>query len=224
MKSVVINASAGGSDSGAKGNGLIEKNVSLEISKKIYDILKSKGVDTYLLRSGDNTISYDDRIKNLKSKYPNKNNTILISNTLNSGGSSGIEIIYPLSKKDTLPKLINNKLETLNDTKYYQYRYSVDTTKDYYYLTRETPGYETIIIRYGYVDNANDAKIIKNNIDEFANMVSNAILDYTNKKITILKDLPTETLNSEYGGTFPSTYSEVSNYYRNSLKYTCSFN
>ena len=52
----------------------------------------------------------------------------------------------------------------------------------------------------------------------------NAILDYTNKKITILKDLPTETLNSEYGGTFPSTYSEVSNYYRNSLKYTCSFN
>lgn len=52
----------------------------------------------------------------------------------------------------------------------------------------------------------------------------NAILDYTSKKITILKDLPTETLNSEYGGTFPSTYSEVSNYYRNSLKYTCSFN
>ena len=178
MKSVVINASAGGSDSGAKGNGLIEKNVSLEISKKIYDILKSKGVDTYLLRSDDNTISYDDRIKDLKSKYPNKNNTILISNTLNSGGSSGIEIIYPLSKKDTLPKLINNKLETLNDTKYYQYRYSVDTTKDYYYLTRETPGYETIIIRYGYVDNANDAKIIKNNIDEFANKVSDAILDY----------------------------------------------
>lgn len=52
----------------------------------------------------------------------------------------------------------------------------------------------------------------------------NAILDYTNKKITILKDLPKETLDSEYGGSFPTTYSEVSNYYRNSLKYTCSFN
>lgn len=52
----------------------------------------------------------------------------------------------------------------------------------------------------------------------------NAILDYTNKKITILKDLPKETLDSEYGGFFPTTYSEVSNYYRNSLKYTCSFN
>lgn len=52
----------------------------------------------------------------------------------------------------------------------------------------------------------------------------NAILDYQNKKITILKDLPKETLDSEYGGSFPLTYSEVSNYYRNSLKYTCSFN
>ena len=52
----------------------------------------------------------------------------------------------------------------------------------------------------------------------------NAILDYQNKKITILKDLPKETLDSEYGGSFPTTYSEVCNYYRNSLKYTCSFN
>ena len=49
-------------------NCLARAKFVLEISKKIYDILKSKGVDTYLLRSGDNTISYDDRIKNLKSK------------------------------------------------------------------------------------------------------------------------------------------------------------
>ena len=40
----------------------------------------------------------------------------------------------------------------------------------------------------------------------------------------LIKDLPKETLDSEYGGSFPTTYSEVSNYYRNSLKYTCSFN
>ena len=221
MKSVVINASAGGSDSGAKGNGLIEKNVSLEISKKIYDILKSKGVDTYLLRSGDNTISYDDRIKNLKSKYPNKNNTILISNTLNSGGSSGIEIIYPLSKKDTLPKLINNKLETLNDTKYYQYRYSVDTTKDYYYLTRETSGYETIIIRYGYVDNANDAKIIKNNIDEFANMVSDAILDYigyTSTNLYTIKSGDTLYSIAKKYGTTVDKLKKANNITSNTLK------
>ena len=39
MKSVVINASGGGADFGTKGNGLVEKNVSIEISKKIYDIL-----------------------------------------------------------------------------------------------------------------------------------------------------------------------------------------
>lgn len=178
MKSIVINSSGGGSDTGVVKNGITEKNTTLEISKKIYNILKNKGVDVYLLRDSDQTISYDDRINDLNKKYPNKDNTIVISNTLNSGGSSGIEIIYPLNKNDTLPKLISNKLESINDTKYYQYRYSLDTTKDYYYLTRNTPGYETIIIRYGYADNVNDANIIKNNIDNFANLVSDAILNY----------------------------------------------
>ena len=32
MKTVVINASGGGTDTGISGNGLVEKNVTLEIS------------------------------------------------------------------------------------------------------------------------------------------------------------------------------------------------
>lgn len=205
MKSVVLNSSGGGSDTGAVSNGITEKNTTLEISKKIYNILKNKGVDVYLLRDGDVTISYDDRIDDLKKKYPNKDNTIVISNTLNTGSSSGIEIIYPLSKNDTLPKLINNNLETINDTKYYQYRYSLDTTKDYYYLTRNTPGYETIIIRYGYVDNVNDANIIKNNIDNFANLVSDAILNYigvsTDELYTVKSGDTLYSIAKKYGVT-----------------------
>lgn len=221
MKSVVINASAGGSDSGVKGNGLVEKDVSFEISKKIYDILKNKGVDVYLLRNGDTTISYDDRIKDFKSKYPNKNNVLLISNTLNSGGGSGIEIIYPLSRNDTLPKLISSKLDSLNDTKYYQYRYSVDTTKDYYYLTRATNGYETIIIRYGYVDNKNDADIIKNNIDSFAYAVADSILDYIGATSTSLYKVKSgDTLYSiaKKFGTTVDKLKKANNITSNTLK------
>ena len=66
MKTVVINASGGGTDTGISGNGLVEKNVTLEISNIIKNILESKGVNVYMLRSGEKTISYDDRIKDLK--------------------------------------------------------------------------------------------------------------------------------------------------------------
>lgn len=177
MKSVVINASGGGSDTGNQGNGLVEKNVTLEISNIIKNILESKGVDVYMLRDGDKTISYDERINDLKKKYPNGKNVVVLSNALGSGGS-GIDIIYSLNNKDTLAGKIANNIDYFNDAKYYQLRYPNDTTKDYYYLTRNTPGYETIIVKYGSVDNSKDANIIKDNVEELASAVADAILDY----------------------------------------------
>lgn len=178
MKSVVINPAGGGTDTGVSGNGLVEKNVSLEISNIIKNILESKGVNVYMLRNGDETISYDDRIKNLKKEYPKGKDVIVISNTLNSGGGSGIEIIYSLNNKDTLANKLAKNLSYFNNTKYYQLRSPSDTSKDYYYITRNTPGYETIIVRYGYADNSKDASVIKNNIESIASSVADAILDY----------------------------------------------
>lgn len=192
MKSVVINPAGGGTDTGVSGNGLVEKNVSLEISNIIKNILESKGIDVYMLRSGDETISYDDRIKNLKKKYPNGKDVIVLSNTLNSGGGSGIEIVYSLNNKDTLASKLAKNLSYFNNTKYYQLRSSSDTTKDYYYITRNTPGYETVIVRFGYADNSKDAGIIKNNIEEIATSVADAIMDY----IGVVPDGGTYTVKS----------------------------
>ena len=178
MKKVVLNASGGGSDSGVKANGLTEKDVTLEITNILKNILESKGVEVLLLRDSDTTISYDDRIKKLKEKYPDPRDVIVLSNTLNSGGGSGIEVIYALNNNDKLASTIAKNLDYFNNTKYYQLRYPSDTTKDYYYITRNTPGYETVIVRYGYADNSNDAQIIKNNLEEIASSVADSLFDY----------------------------------------------
>ena len=177
MKKVAINASGGGSDIGGSGNGIVEKDMTLKISNKIKDILESKGIEVLMLRDKDQTLSYDDRIKKLKD-FGGPNDVILISNALNSGGEKGIEVIYPLSKSNTLASSIADNLEYFNNTKYYQYRWPTDTSKDYYYITRNTPDYDTIIIRYGYVDNSTDANIIKNDYNAMAEAVADAILDY----------------------------------------------
>lgn len=177
MKKVAINASGGGSDIGGYGNGIVEKDMTLKISNKIKDILESKGIDVLMLRDKDQTLDYDERIKRLK-EFGGPNDVILISNSLNSGGEKGIEVIYPLNKSNALASSIANNLEYFNNTKYYQYRWPTDTSKDYYYITRNTPNYETIIVRYGYVDNSTDANIIKNDYNAMAEAVADAVLDY----------------------------------------------
>lgn len=177
MKNVAINASGGGADTGVKGNNIVEKDITMKIANIIRNNLESKGVNVVMMREDDETISYDARINKIKNKFGNSKDVIVISNTLNSGGS-GIEVIYPLSKNDTLPKSIVNNLEYFNDVNSYQYRWPTDTTKDYYYITRNTPGYETIIVRYGHVSDIGDANIIKNDYAKMAEAVSDAILDY----------------------------------------------
>ncbi len=63
MKKVVIDAGHGGVDSGAVGSGIVEKDLTLKISKYIYDRLKDLGVDTKITRETDETIIPSDRVK-----------------------------------------------------------------------------------------------------------------------------------------------------------------
>lgn len=53
----------GGSDPGAQGNGLDEKDITLDIARGIHDILTSNytGVDVRMSRTGDSSVSLDER-------------------------------------------------------------------------------------------------------------------------------------------------------------------
>lgn len=175
---LIINPSAGGSDAGYTGNGIKESTYSYLISESIYNILKNYDINIYMTRKSNETISYDSRIKKIKTLYPDKSNTIIISNTLNYGDNTGIEIIFPLYKSNDLPNIIDKNLSNYNTVKTYQYRWSVDTTKDYFYLMRELTGYNIITIRYGSVDSSNDVNIIKNKYNELGEAVANSIINF----------------------------------------------
>lgn len=55
-----------------------------------------------------------------------------------------------------------------------------NTSKDYYYIIRNTPNAETVIVEYGFLDNANDANRLKANYKDYADAVVEAVLDYKN--------------------------------------------
>lgn len=62
-KLVVIDAGHGGIDPGSQNNGLLEKNISLDVALKINALLKRAGVNTILTRDKDVFVNVIDRIK-----------------------------------------------------------------------------------------------------------------------------------------------------------------
>ena len=176
-KKVVIDAYRGGDDTGSSGNGIVEKDYNLKISKYIYDRLKSLGIDTSITRTNDETLSLDNRINRIKSFYGNGNDVIVISNALGSSESGG-KVIYALRNSSGLAEIIANELEKtgISEIKFYQRRLPSDTSKDYNQLIRDTANNQSIIIYYGNVNN--DANYLNNNLEMLGEAVVIALANY----------------------------------------------
>ena len=183
-KKIVIDAGHGGKDPGAIANGITEKDYTLKISQYIHNRLDSMGVENELTRNSDVTLDSNIRPKKVQSFYGKGNDVIVISNHINAGGGDGAEIIYALRNNNKLSSKIALELEKAgqNVRKYYQRRLPSNPSKDYYYILRETPNNEAIIIEYGFADSdGNDVNIIKNNWKILAEAVTKAIVEYIGK-------------------------------------------
>lgn len=192
----VIDASHGGSDNGVSGNNLVEKNYSLDVSKYIYNKLNNLGYSATLVRSTDESLSNDDRISRILNAYGNKNNVIVISNHLNEGNDEGVEIIYALRHDNVLANDIASSLEKsgVMVNKVFQRRLPSDTSKDYYFIQRETGNTIPISIYYGYVDNKNDVNNFKD-YQKYGDAIVSGILAYV-KNIPVTSDGETYIVKS----------------------------
>ena len=183
MAKVVIDAGHGGVDSGATGNGIIEKDLNLKISKYIYDRLKDLGVDVKITRDTDETLSPTERVNRVLNAFGNSSDVLVVSNHINAGGGDGAEVIYALRNSDTLSKLILNELskEGQNIRKAYQRRLPSNPSKDYYFMQRNTGNTESITVEYGFLDSkGDDVNQLKNNWQNYAEAVVRAIIEYLN--------------------------------------------
>ena len=180
---IVIDPGHGGDDPGASGNGIIEKDKTLEISKYMYDRLRELGIPVSITRDTDTTLSPTERVDNILSKYGNNSNVIVVSNHINAGGGDGAEVIYALRNNSNLSNIIADNLEVAgqNVRKVYQRRLPSDTSKDYYFIHRNTGNTQPIIVEYGFLDGTgDDVSQLKNNWKNLTEAVVKGIAEYTN--------------------------------------------
>ena len=114
-----------------------------------------------------------------------------------------------MRNNDTLARKITQEIENTgqNVRQYYQRRLPSNSAKDYYYIIRETPNTEALLVEYGFLDSTgDDVSQLKNNYEELAEAVVKAVASYagvpytsqTDEYYTVVKGDTIFTGNNEY--------------------------
>ncbi|MBA2874293.1 N-acetylmuramoyl-L-alanine amidase [Thermaerobacillus caldiproteolyticus] len=155
MTKIVLDAGHGGTDSGAVGNGLREKDLTLNIVKKIGDMLKDyEGVEIIYTRTDDRFIELSER-----AAIANRAGAdFFLSVHINAGGGTGFEsYIYNgnvSSATIAYQNVIHAEIvKAINVTDRGKKRAN-------YAVLRETK-MPAILIENLFIDNANDAAKLK---------------------------------------------------------------
>ena len=147
----------------------------------MYDLFREKGIPVTMTRTTDETLTPDERVDRILSAYGNNKNVIVVSNHINAGGGDGAEVIYALRNNSTLSNLILNSFKNVgqNVRDAFQRRLPSNTSKDYYFIHRNTGVTEPVIVEYGFLDSTlDDPTQLKNDYQKLTKAVVDAILEY----------------------------------------------
>ena len=177
-KSFYVDPGHGGRDSGAISSTFLEKDMNLNLSKKLAMALIGKGAIVYLTRDGDYDLSNSTINKKRDDLYSrvklinNSNCDMYISMHLNSSPSSkwnGIQIFYSNILKEN--KIIAS---TITDTMKINLNNVRDYKKEngyYMYSKLKVPG---VLVEAGFISNKNDNYKIRQ--EEYQDILINNIV------------------------------------------------
>lgn len=155
MVKVFIDPGHGGTDPGAVGNGLQEKNLTLQIGTRVRDMLVNEYNDVSVLmsRTGDQTLTLTQRTNAANAWGAD----FLLSIHINAGGGSGYEdFIYPGvgAPTTTYQNLIHEEIMKLVN-----FRDRGKKTANFHMLRESRM--PALLTENGFIDNAEDAAKLK---------------------------------------------------------------
>ena len=177
---VVVDAGHGGADPGAVSGNLKEKDLNLKAANYMYNRFKELGIPVAITRDTDKTLTRAERLNTMRNTFGNDSKVLVLSNHINAGGGEGAEVVYPLRSNGTLANNILNEIGAKGQIKRktYQRVLPENPSRDYYYIMRETPNTEALLIEYGFIDNPRDQQKLVNNIENYAEAVVKAVSEY----------------------------------------------
>ncbi len=169
-KKVIVDAGHGGSDSGATGNGLREKDLTLKIAQKInQNLLNNYVVQTKMTRTSDVYISLNQRTNMANSWGAN----LFLSVHINAAGGSGYEdYIHDKNATSEDIKVQNEVNKEISKVLEEYGKNNRGKKKANFHVLRESK-MASILLEILFIDNESDAALLKN--EEFLNDISEAI-------------------------------------------------
>lgn len=157
---LVIDAGHGGHDSGATGNGLVEKNLTLQIAQRVRDILvENYYVDIRMTRDRDVFVALSERA-NIANLY---GADFFISFHINSGGGTGYEdYIYSGLSSSSSAAAKQRKMHEAVAPVLTQYGLKDRGAKKANFAVLRETAMDALLAETAFIDTAFDANLLKN--------------------------------------------------------------
>lgn len=166
---VILDAGHGGKDSGARGNGLQEKDLALDLVKKLQKEL-TPHFKVVLIRDNDVFVNLNDRVRKAN-RYPN---SVLISVHFNHGNRRlrGPETYYWRTDSYSLAKRIQRQMSSVIPSE----RGNRDLVRRRLRLTRN-PEIPSVLLEGGYLSNRQEADLLRSETyrSRLAKAIANAV-------------------------------------------------
>ena len=186
MYKVYVGIGHGGSDSGAVGNGFLEKNLTLSIGKYCNERLKQYGIETKISRTSDIDSSINSKVAASNAFKAD----VCMDIHINAGGGDGSEVYYshvsPNGKR-LAQSIVDATLAIRQNTRGIKMRVDDDGT-DYYGMIRMTDA-PAVLVECAFIDNANDIKIINTEAKRkiFGYAIADGVANYLGVKLPTSK-------------------------------------
>lgn len=194
---IVIDAGHGGEDGGAEGNGLVEKELNLDVSKRLSSLLRNAGINVVMTRE-DDVLLYDvNSDYEGKKKYQDvrrrleiaqsQENPVFVSIHMNYFAQtqySGLQVWY--SKNDARSRILANLVQSNVKSRLQpnNKRNIKEATSAIFLLDNAT--FPAVLIECGFLSNPEEARALgdENYRQELAKSIYQAIMTFISQNNT----------------------------------------
>lgn len=194
---VIIDAGHGGEDGGCEGNGLVEKDLNLDIALRVASLLEDAGINVVMTRDTD-ILLYDknsDYVGKKKAQdvrrrleiAKNQDDPVLVSIHMNYFAQtqySGLQVWY--SKNDARSKILANLIQSnvKSELQPSNKRVTKEATSSIFLLHNAT--FPAVLIECGFLSNPDEARALtdENYRQNLANSIFKSIMTYISQNNT----------------------------------------